>query len=99
MYNESLLINATTIFDGFSAINQTTSTPYLLSISLVVVLWIIFLIVPILAVGFIRSAAFSSFVSSILSGFLWAAGELPGEFIILPVIMTIVFVFFLISES
>jgi ABC-type Na+ efflux pump permease subunit len=99
MYNESMLNNVTTIWDIYSAANQSTTYPYLLSIVILLIIWVIFFIIPVIPWGWERAFTFSSFISIFSSAFLWILEELPGEYLIIPLILFLIGIFVLITGS
>jgi len=99
MYNETLFKNATTIFDTASAANNVTSPPFLFSIVLLIVLWFIFFIIPLINWGFSNSFTFSSLLNTIFAAFLWALEELPSNYILVPLVIFLIGVFFVVLEK
>lgn len=95
MYNDTL-VNTTTIFDNFQVINNATGYANFFAIIILFSLWFIFFIASITVFDYVKSITFSSFIISILSALFWAMGELNEKYIIVPVIIFIIGIFFII---
>jgi len=99
MYNETLFQNLTTVWDIYTAANQSTTYPYLLSIVIMLVVWVIFFVAPLIPFGWEKSFTFASFITIFASTFLWALKELPGEYIIIPLLLFLIGIFVLLLKD
>lgn len=96
MYNDSGLINSTTIFDNFNVINNATTIPNFFAIMILIVLFLIFFIGAMGFLNFSKSITFSSFVISIISALFWAIGEINQTYVIISIVVFIIGLFFIV---
>lgn len=96
MYNDSGIINSTSIFDTFTVINTQTSIENMFAVVILIVLYLIFFIGAMAYLNFTKSMTFSSFLIAIIAGLLWAIGEIGQTYVIIPIIVFIIGLFFIV---